>query len=272
MNVLEARVILRDRSMLDVVDLALRFVVRYAKAYGVVAAVVLLPSLALSAWTAAGLGWGWAWTLALGLAPFASAPFTALASRLLFEPGVRARDAISLAAAALPRLVGTRIVEGISITIATTLFLLPAVGVATFFFYTNEVVVLERARVGAALSRLQRLLSGQSGDALMALLFLTALHIVAVFLADVVGRALLEDVLEFSAPSSILEDKGSMLGLVGFWLFVPFGATCRFLLYINGRTRTEGWDVQTRFAAIAARAEAEGQAPDGRQARVQGAA
>ena len=48
--------------------------------------------------------------------------------------------------------------------------------------------------------------------------------------------------------------------MVRIWLCsmtVPFAATCRFLLYINARTRTEGWDVQTRFAAIAARAREE---------------
>jgi hypothetical protein len=64
----------------------------------------------------------------------------------------------------------------------------------------------------------------------------------------------LEDLLEIKAPASLFVAGGSALGLLSFWAFVPFGATCRFLLYINVRTRTEGWDVQTRFAAIAAQA------------------
>jgi hypothetical protein len=91
----------------------------------------------------------------------------------------------------------------------------------------------------------------------MALLFLSALHVVAVFLGDTVGRSILEDLLEITAPPSIFQAKGGVIALVSFWGFVPFGATCRFLLYINVRTRTEGWDVQTRFAAIAAVAEGE---------------
>ena len=81
--------------------------------------------------------------------------------------------------------------------------------------------------------------------------------VVAVFLGDTVARSLLEDILEIPAPPSIFQAKGSVLALASFWIFVPFAATCRFLLYINGRTRTEGWDVQTRFAAIAARALAD---------------
>ena len=42
--------------------------------------------------------------------------------------------------------------------------------------------------------------------------------------------------------------------------FVPYAATVKFLLYLNVRTRAEGWDVQTRFAALARRAEADAEA------------
>ncbi|CAN5747553.1 hypothetical protein BH11MYX4_BH11MYX4_30880 [soil metagenome] len=34
---------------------------------------------------------------------------------------------------------------------------------------------------------------------------------------------------------------------------IPYVATARFFIYLNVRTRVEGWDVQTRFAALAAR-------------------
>jgi hypothetical protein len=133
------------------------------------------------------------------------------------------------------------------------MFVLPAAWFLGLFAFANEVVVLERAPVGASLGRLQRLLFGQSGEVITATLFLTALHIVAVFMGDLVGRAILEELLQVSAPPSMWDAHGSALGLASFFAFVPFGATCRFLVYINVRTRTEGWDVQTRFAAIAAR-------------------
>jgi hypothetical protein len=254
-NVLEARVVLRDRTMLDVVDLALRFLVHYAKAYAKVSLVVLPPAFVASWAIATAAGWGWAWTASIALAPFAAAPFTALASRLMFEPSVRARDAIGAAASALPLLFAMRLLEGIGIGCGFWFLFAPAFWVWATFFYTNEVVVLERAGVGVGLTRLHRLLAGQSGETILALLFLTALHIVAVFLGDVVGRSVIEDLLEITPPASMLETKGSVLAMAAFWGFVPFGATCRFLVYVNARTRTEGWDVQTRFAAIAARAE-----------------
>lgn len=56
-------------------------------------------------------------------------------------------------------------------------------------------------------------------------------------------------------------DGGSALALLGWWLSVPFVATARFFVYLDIRTRSEGWDIQTRFAGIAARAAAAGATP-----------
>jgi hypothetical protein len=259
-NVLEARVVLRERSLLDVVDLAVRFCVHFGKSYALLSAFVLVPAFAATWALATGFGWGWGWTAALVLSPFASAPFTALASRLLFEPATRTRHALRAFAAALPSLVAIRLLEGIGLAFGGAILLLPAVWVWLAFFYANEIVVLERTGIGAGVARLGRFIGG-GGEALMALLFLTALHIVVVFLGDVVGRGVLEGLLEITPPPSIFESKGSALALFAFWAFVPFGATCRFLLYINARTRTEGWDVQTRFSALAVRARSDAADP-----------
>jgi MFS family permease len=253
MNVLEARVVLRDRTLLDVVDLSLRFLVRNGWAYAKVALVALAAPLLLTGWVASEAGWGWAWVLAMALAPLAAAPFTSLASRLLFEEKVASREAVRAALGSGFRLIGVRIAELFALLAGLSMFVLPAAWFLGFFAFTNEVVVLERATVGASLGRLQRLLAGQSGEVIMAGLFLTLLHLAAVFLGDLVGRAVLEELLQISPPPSLLDAHGSALGLASFFAFVPFGATCRFLVYINVRTRTEGWDVQTRFAALAAR-------------------
>lgn len=254
MDILHARIALRDRAFLDVVDLSVRFVVKNARDYLKVAVVVLLPGFATS-WAAAyAWGWGWGWTWALFASVFAQTPFTVLASRLVFEPKVRTRDVLTSSLRAFPRLFVTRLAQLIGVGGGTFIFFLPGIWVAVLFFFVNEVVVLEQASVGTAIGRMQRLVSGNFGDVLMAFLFLTALHIVVVFAGDAAGRSLLEDLLEITAPPSIWASKGSALALAAFWAFVPLGSTCRFLLYINLRTRGEGWDIQTRFAAIAARA------------------
>ena len=71
------------------------------------------------------------------------------------------------------------------------------------------------------------------------------------------GRAFLGDVLQFQAPGAAWTEGGSVLAVLGFFGIVPYVTTARFFTYLNMRTRAEGWDIQTRFAAIAARAEHE---------------
>jgi hypothetical protein len=119
--------------------------------------------------------------------------------------------------------------------------------------FTGEAAVLEHAGFTAALSRSFKIAGAQSGEVLMASLLLTTLHLCATVLGDVVGRGIIEQVLEFRTPASIWESGITLLSLAGFWLFVPYAATARFFVYLNTRTRSEGWDIQTRFAAIAAR-------------------
>ena len=40
--------------------------------------------------------------------------------------------------------------------------------------------------------------------------------------------------------------------VIGFFAALPLVATARFLSYIDGRTRQDGWDIQLRFMSIAA--------------------
>ena len=109
MNVLEARVVLRDRAFLDVIDLGVRFCVRYWRSYAKLAAIVL-PLAFLATWGVGALaGWEWGWTVAVVLSSFVAAPFTALASRLLFEPKAPLYDVLASTASALPRLIGMRL-------------------------------------------------------------------------------------------------------------------------------------------------------------------
>jgi hypothetical protein len=81
------------------------------------------------------------------------------------------------------------------------------------------------------------------------------LPIGAALVADVAGREVLGEVLEIQSPPSVFKAGGSLLALLGAWASLPLLVTARFFVYLDIRTRTEGWDVQTRFAAIAARAQ-----------------
>jgi hypothetical protein len=89
------------------------------------------------------------------------------------------------------------------------------------------------------------------------MLMLVVAPIAAAMLADVAGREILQGLLEFKPPPSMFRAGGSWLALLGWWAMIPLLQTARFFVYLDIRTRTEGWDIQTRFAAIAARSEAE---------------
>ena len=255
MDVLLARVALRDRSLLDVVDLSVRFLMRHLSVYARVAAIVLVPMFAATWLIAAYAGWLWGWPCALLLSMFASSPFTILASRLVFEPEVPASSVLKTALFTLPRLLSCRLLQIFAVSFGFLLFVIPGIWAQVLFLFSSEVVVLEQASMSTALGRLQRLLGGNSGDVLMAMLLLLALNLGAVCLGDVVFRAVLEELLQIGAPPSLFETGGCVLGLLGFWLAVPLVATVRLFVYLNLRTRREGWDIQTRFAAMVARGE-----------------
>ncbi len=96
MDVMRARVELRERPLLDVLDLAVRFCAEHAAAYARLSLVVVLPSFAAS-WLASRFGGWWAgWLVTVALTSFATTPFVALASRLVFADVVRVREALGV--------------------------------------------------------------------------------------------------------------------------------------------------------------------------------
>jgi hypothetical protein len=255
-----ARVALRERTLLDVLDLTVRFMIAHAGAFARVAAVVLVPSWLLTCALGYVAGWGVAWAFALVLALTAEAPFTVLASRLVFEDGVRTRDVLGAALAALPRLVVARVLQVSAIAVGLVAIILPGAWAASIWIFVTEVVTLERSGPGAAFGRSRRIARSGSGDALVAVVLLSALPVASALVCDVAGRAVLESFLESRAPASLFQTGGGWLSALGFWGSVPFVATARFFLYLNFRTKSEGWDIQTRFAALASRAALEEEA------------
>ncbi len=259
MNVLSSRVALRDRTLLDVLDLSLRFLASHKTAFTKMSACVSVPAFFVSWLAALTFGWWLGWVTAIVLASFAEAPFVALASRLVFQPTVPTREALGAGLSAIPRLFGLRVLQASGILAGAIFLVLPGFWVATLFVFATEVTVLERASVTASVSRMQRLVSGYFGDVLMAMLLFWVLCLLAVAIGSAAGSAFLEGLLQIRMRRS--EDQmGGPLALFGMWLALPFLTTARFFVYLNLRTRREGWDIQTRFAAIAARAAKDGAA------------
>ena len=259
MNIIQARVALRHRPYSDVLDLALRFIVVHWKLYAKVALVTLLPGI-LGTWLIVGpldAGWIWGWVIAVTWTLFTQIPFTVLASRLVFEDSVRAREVMSQALREAPRVLVLRILTLTAKALGFLMLFVPMAWVAIIFCFSTEVLILERATVGGTLGRSQRVSQSDFGESLLMVVVGLVASVGAVFLADFGGRAIIEELLQFRGPASIFVAGGSVLGLVGLFGIVPYVATARFFTYLNIRTRAEGWDIQTRFAALSARADEE---------------
>lgn len=254
MDLMRARVALRERALLDVLDLAVRFCGAHARAYGALALVVLGP-MCVASWAVVRLGgWVFGWMAAVALAALADVPFLVLASRLLFEEKAPMGAVLRQWLGVLPRVAAVRLVALAALAVSTLFVGLPWLWVGSILLFSVEAVVLERASVVGACRRAHRLATAHLGTVLTAMILLDLLMIGGLLVADVAGREVLERVLEIRAPKPLWEEGGSFLALLGWWATVPFVATARFFQYIDCRTRSEGWDIQTRFAAIAARA------------------
>lgn len=257
MDLKQARVALRERSLLDVLDLTVAFVSAHKGVYGRTMLAVLAPCF-FGTWAiAATLGWAWAWPAAAFLAVLAEAPFGALASRLVFANDVRARDALRLALRAAPRFTTARVLSFGAVAVSALFVLVPAIYVGAIVLFAGEVALLEGAGAGGALGRSHRIASTHLGDATVGALLFAGTPWAAALLADVAGRVVVHELLEIASFAPLFREGGSALALLGFWLAVPFVASARFLFYIGFRTRSEGWDIQTKFAALAGRAEAD---------------
>lgn len=249
MNVGAARVVLRERTVLEVADLAGRFLARFARPFAWLSLTVLAPALALTYSAALLWGWGTAWLLAFASLPLLRGPFVVLASRLVFEDEVRARSVLG------PGLRGGAALSLLRVPLAVlALFaFLPGIWFGWATVFCEDVLHLERARLGAAVRRSQSLAMASGGDAIFGALLAAVGHGAAVLSGEVAGHVLATDLLQLAAPESLFRAGGSPFALASFFAAVPWLATFRFLLYLDVRTRTEGWDVQARFYALRAR-------------------
>jgi hypothetical protein len=253
LDLLRARVALRDRSIPDVLDLAMRFIVVRGRSYAKVALVSLAPLVLVSVAAGFVLGWRLAWFVSLPLAILTEIPFTVLASRLVFQEEVRARDVLAAAFRAAPGIAFARLLSIGLTVVGLALLVIPGVWLATTFFFLSEVMLLERASIGRAIGRSQKVAGSVLSEVLIGMITLALVPLGGVVLFDTAGRFILGELLQFATPAPVWSSGGSVLATLGLFAQVPYLATARFFLYLNVRTRSEGWDIQTRFHAIAAR-------------------
>ncbi len=251
MNPYRCRIVLRPRDPLEVFDLTWRFLREGGRPLLTMATAVLLPTwllLALIAWASDG---HWATLLAtLCIGPLLRAPFTLLGGRLLFDDEVRVRDVLRDLLGRAPALAMTGVFVALGwVAAASTCFVaLPWTRGAQLWL--PETALLERVSAARGQRRAARLAAGQIGAAAVGVLAGAALPVWAALAAEATGHAVVRFVFQLGEPfGSLVTLQVTPYLLAGVLASQPLYAIYRLLLYVDARTRQEGWDLQVGLRA-----------------------
>ena len=249
MNPNLCRVALRPRSPFEVFDLTLRFARERAR-----------PLLWLTLWTvgpafAGCLLVAWLMDFSLGavfvavlVGPVVHAPFTLLGGRLLFQDDASVAQAIKDSFRATGAVVLTTLAEYLQWALVCT-----GIGVIALpvFVYLPETALLERVPLARGIGRTSRLAAGQVGVAVVAAAGRWILLFWGGLVGELTGQVIVGFLLQLGQPFGSLE--GGVLTpylLLGVLLTHPLYALFRLLLYVDVRTRMEGWDLQVGLRAL----------------------
>jgi hypothetical protein len=253
---------IRERSMLDLLDLALLVVRRKPGALALAAALGIAPWAALDAWLLRlpDFPAGVVPLLLYWEVPWATAPLTVVLGSLMFGRRVRVRDVLAALGRGLPALI---VYQGIvRSSVFMTCVLVPFLPARLCFL--NEVILLERYRFWGTLGRSWTLTRDRGTElfgqwvfqVVMGVLFVVCFWIAAgkvheLLFADELSWAL-PDLFE---PSFWDEQARSWRVQVATWLAVAFFGVARFLTYVDQRIRLEGWEVSLRMMQAGATLE-----------------
>jgi hypothetical protein len=261
MNLANAMVVLRPRTLSEVLDLTCRFCLSIAlRLYLKLFACVLLPCFAGCLLLRYMLEWSWlsVWMVAIAWGTVIQGVFTAAAGRLLFAESAGVRQVLGGFRSRLFPYLGSLLMSRLFMAAAFLVAFVPVFFAWTRMLFLYEASLLEGAKAYDALLRSTRFVRGRGMEAFLVLLSLLLAQGAAIVATEFLGDALLDDVLLLGKPlGALFTDGGSPMALLGFLLSIPYVATARFLSYIDSRTRNDGWDIQVRFMAIAAKEASE---------------
>lgn len=253
-----ANIVLRPRSPSSVADLAIRYVIDLApRSVAWLSMLVLLPgAVALMALRyLADSEWWLLWLLAGATVTLAQGVFTVAFGQLLFEQRAERRRILSAYRARLASHLWsaswTRMLIAASI---------PLMGLGFYWWaryaFVHEAVLLEGMTGKNATQRAAVLAKNSSSDVVSLLFLSCCFHLGAAFACEVLCRGVLEWLLMLPPLVEPAEQVGgSPFSLFGFFAATPFVAAMRFLMYIDGRTKHDGWDVQVLFMRIQAQSQ-----------------
>jgi len=261
---------IRERSYLDLLDLALLVVRHRPRTLGLAAAAGIAPFAALNYWILSNPETPPAIWLALLFleAPWATLPLTLVLGGLMFDRPPQAgtilwrmtralpslllvhlllRGILAVTVLLIPLIPGHLLLQGI---LAVTVLLIPLI--LGRFWFSNEVILLEKTPGLTALRRCLQLSEGWTGEFFMQwvgqLIFGLVFALCFWMGTGAVISALIKSELTWYRP--FLTDSGGLRFQLGAWIAIAFFAVARFLIYIDQRIRSEGWELRLRLQAV----------------------
>ncbi len=268
------RIAIRERSFVDVMDLALRVIRTYAGPLAVALLAGVGPMMCFNAWLLAGytdpnmveeipldsggiiaVPWWYLWYTVLLIIieiPLATAPITLYLGQVLFQEKPEVRQIVRTYWRSLPQMLWYQVILRALLTpwVITWLLLFAA------WPYLGEIILLERnpwrTRRGRMTTyRRAKALHGRSGGDLFArwlgAFAVGALLYVSVLFSIYIVAGMLLNEWTLSGPVFTICLPLAM------WLLVGFFAVVRFLAYLDLRIRCEGWEVELVMRAEGAR-------------------
>jgi hypothetical protein len=244
-------IVIRERSFLELLDLALLVVRDRPVVLGLTALAGIAPFAALNIWLLSDLEFPralWLWLLIMET-PWATAPLTVVLGELMFGARPRPGPILGRLAVTFPSFFVTQfLVRG-----ALFVSMIGYVLVPSRFCFLSEVVVLERHGAWKSLRRSAAICRGFEGEYLIRALgqIVLGLTFALCFRSGVesMGSVMAGGELTWDQPG--LSDLGGLLFQGGVWIAIAFFAVVRFLSYIDRRIRLEGWEIDLRLKSVA---------------------
>lgn len=241
---------IRERSFLDLLDLALVVVRSRPIVLGLAALAGVLPCAALNAWLMSDPSFPVYGYLCLLIveAPWATAPLTVVLGGLMFGERPTVGRVLRDLLRGLPAMVVYQLIARSMLT-------------ASFFFYpviparlafVDEVILLERGKLSSVAKRSSTLCGLRGSDFFgqwvaqvgFGILFVASFW----WGTGAILSSLTTSEMTWNEPGwGALSDFRFQFAI---WLTITFFGVARFLTYIDQRIRLEGWEVKLRLQAV----------------------
>jgi len=201
----------------------------------------------------------WAWLLTPLLAPVFSAPLVTTVGQLVFTPKVTFGQVAGQTLRRFPGFVFLFLVNRVISLAGLCALVVPGLYLWRASWFLGPIVLLEGSPLGASFRRGRRFAAGFQGHVIGHAFNCAVLLLYLGIAAASLGHFLITKVfgLSFSAIANltVLESYPHLLGLTAFAIAAPFVTLTWFFVYLDVRTRKEGWDLELAFRTRAAELE-----------------